>query len=392
MTDIGRGVKGFFDGSAFKGNTHAPRLPKGYSSSEMARAKAEFNRQRQQYADAGLTKYFSSGKTWEEMQQIKTKNFLGGSALTPALYLTGTRNHTDYTKLIPFFEKNLPLLQANERKAKLPPAPPVKPPPPAAPPKSVISPSVPEAHVQTHRYRGGSRLSQEQLDATIASESYNNKDLSHKDARLSEINGYKYDSDLSSDRHAVYYNSDLHKAYIGYRGTANKVDVKSTWGQIAAGKLDKDRTGRIDEAKSQYDKVLYKYGVKPRVTGHSLGGTISQIISKDKGAHGAGFNAGSSTVGGVQGAHKNFDLHRIHGDAVSGSSKFMNNANKVNNYRPDKGKNAYESHLMTNFTNPDSDFWKIHSTKNQTQQVPKSKPKSKSRSRSITQRRRRRGH
>ena len=137
--------------------------------------------------------------------------------------------------------------------------------------------------------------------------SYGNK----KSKQSIESKGFKFDKSLSNGNQQVYYNPTNKQMLFNVAGTHNLSD----WGTdmyLALGKL-KD-TNRYKEAKNTLAKAKQKYNpTNTAVTGHSLGGTISQYVANkndkvftlDKGA----------TIG--QKIRKNENAFRTSGDAVS---------------------------------------------------------------------------
>jgi len=116
------------------------------------------------------------------------------------------------------------------------------------------------------------------------------------DKRPQEIDGYKYDRDLSNDREAVYYNPNADKpAIISYRGTdpKSKKDLKSDV-KLIFGKLEGD--SRIKQGLETAKKVSEKYDTKPQTVGHSLGGATSEIIASKLGLDTITYAGGTSPL------------------------------------------------------------------------------------------------
>lgn len=123
-------------------------------------------------------------------------------------------------------------------------------------------------------------------------------DVSYKppDQRPQEIDGYKYDRELSNDREAVYYNPNADKpAIISYRGTdpKSKKDLKSDV-KLIFGKLEGD--SRIKQGLETAKKVSEKYDTKPQTVGHSLGGATSEIIASKLGLDTITYAGGTSPL------------------------------------------------------------------------------------------------
>lgn len=147
--------------------------------------------------------------------------------------------------------------------------------------------------------------------------------------------GYNYDSMLSNHNQQVWYNPNTKKMLFNVAGTHNLKD----WGTdlwLAFGGLK--NTNRYKEASKTLDQAKRKYGndIKTNITGHSLGGSISQYIAGkndkvytlDKGA----------TIG--QKTRSNENAYRTDGDIVSALNanstrmKTLNNYNKAQGFLP----------------------------------------------------------
>lgn len=109
-----------------------------------------------------------------------------------------------------------------------------------------------------------------------------------------EVKGWQKDIHLSGPDHAVFHKDG--KAKIAYRGTdvKNKRDL-GTDALIALGLQDK--SSRMKRAVRTADAVSAKYGKENvSLTGHSLGGSQSQYVSRKRGLSATGFNAAMSPV------------------------------------------------------------------------------------------------
>lgn len=110
----------------------------------------------------------------------------------------------------------------------------------------------------------------------------------------SEVDGWQKDVQLSGPDHAVFHKEG--KAKIAYRGTdlKNKRDL-GTDALITLGLQDK--SSRMKRAVRTADIVSSKYGKENvSLTGHSLGGSQSQYVSRKRGLSATGFNAAMSPV------------------------------------------------------------------------------------------------
>ena len=201
---------------------------------------------------------------------------------------------------------------------------------------------------------------EKQQDAILAEEAYQGK--------RDNVGGFNYIPDLSDERTAVYHNSRTGKSYVAYRGTANVGDAIKYWpSAIGTGTLD--RTQRVQQAIEKYDLVRQRFGGKPRVTGHSLGGQIAKIVSRERNAPGASFNESSSSLGyGKEVADlckerpstavcKDFKSYRIAGDIASVPFSGAGLGSKTETYKQ-SGIYGLNSHFMYQFLDPQGDFWR----------------------------------
>mgnify|MGYP003646529381 FL=1 len=214
--------------------------------------------------------------------------------------------------------------------------------------------------VPPHQHFSAPSYTEKQQDAIFAEEAYQ--------AKRANIAGFNYIPDLSDERTAVYHNPRTGKSYVAYRGTASFGDAVKYWpSAVGTGTLDK--TKRVSEALEKYDLVRMRFGGQPRVTGHSLGGQIAKIVSREKGAPGAAFNESSSSLGyGAEVADlckknpatpvcKDFKSYRIAGDIASSPFSGAGLGSETETYKQ-SGVYGLNSHFMHQFLNPEGDFWK----------------------------------
>jgi len=100
--------------------------------------------------------------------------------------------------------------------------------------------------------------------------------------------GYIYDEQLSTKHAAVYHRDGA--PVIAYRGTADTADVLTDV-YVAAGST---KHPRFKDAVDLADKVKNKYQKDPKLTGHSLGGTLAHHVSDQRGHEATLFNPGSN--------------------------------------------------------------------------------------------------
>jgi hypothetical protein len=108
------------------------------------------------------------------------------------------------------------------------------------------------------------------------------------------IGDYEYDRELSDKNTAVYHNKKTNKNYMGMRGTR---DLKDVYTDLAdpRGNILKGTQGSnpmYDNDLKLYDKAQSKYGGSTPTSGHSLGGSRAQNLSKKKNTAGQAFNLG----------------------------------------------------------------------------------------------------
>ncbi len=161
--------------------------------------------------------------------------------------------------------------------------------------------------------------------------------------------GYNFDSMLSNHNQQVWYNPNTKKMLFNVAGTHNLKD----WGTdlyLALGKL-KD-TNRYKEARNILNQAKQKYGsdIKTDITGHSLGGAVSQYIAGkddkvytlDKGA----------TIG--QKTRSNENAYRTSGDIVSALNANSTRMKTLNNYNKSTGfipMDILKAHNVENIKN-----------------------------------------
>lgn len=118
--------------------------------------------------------------------------------------------------------------------------------------------------------------------------------------RKREIMGYKYDSDLSAKRWAIYVKDDTKQINLGFRGTipTNIRDLGSDLKILIQDTFKSPiptfkRSVYMKEAREVYKNVLSKYpGYDITITGHSLGGRVSLETAKEFNDNAVMFNAG----------------------------------------------------------------------------------------------------
>ena len=93
------------------------------------------------------------------------------------------------------------------------------------------------------------------------------------EARTPEIDGYKYDAELSTEQEAVYHNPTEKKVHVSHRGSTTGRDWVESDVQILTG--TEDIGGRFAEAENKIIEVRSKYpDHEIEGSGHSLGGSV----------------------------------------------------------------------------------------------------------------------
>jgi len=93
------------------------------------------------------------------------------------------------------------------------------------------------------------------------------------EARTPEIDGYKYDAELSTEQEAVYHNPTEKKVHVSHRGSTTGRDWVESDMQILTG--TEDIGGRFAEAENKIIEVRNKYPEHViEGSGHSLGGSV----------------------------------------------------------------------------------------------------------------------
>jgi hypothetical protein len=93
------------------------------------------------------------------------------------------------------------------------------------------------------------------------------------EARTTEIDGYKYDAELSTEQEAVYHNAEEKKVHVSHRGSTTVRDWAESDTQILTG--TEDLGGRFAEAENKIIEVRNKYPTHViEGSGHSLGGSV----------------------------------------------------------------------------------------------------------------------
>ena len=183
------------------------------------------------------------------------------------------------------------------------------------------------------------------------------------DKRKESIGGYQYQQDLSDKRTAVYHNPTNNESHIAFRGTRDAkdafTDTLDPRGNIMTGSQGMNPLYKSDVA--IYDKVSARHGGPISLSGHSLGGSRAEHVSRKRNAKANTFNLGRGIgmVGiATQVYHKarcnlpgapaycdKITRHRIRGDPLSVADKISYGKHKTYKTR------WFKSHSMGNFSN-----------------------------------------
>lgn len=126
------------------------------------------------------------------------------------------------------------------------------------------------------------------LNRDIANESY------EEEGKRKDIGDYQYQAADSSKRTGVWRNAKTNKTVVGLRGTK---DLKDLYSDVAdpKGNILRGTQRSSDQYKADlkhFDSVKSKYGGDVSVTGHSLGASRAENVSRHRNVRGQAFNLG----------------------------------------------------------------------------------------------------
>ena len=142
---------------------------------------------------------------------------------------------------------------------------------------------------------GNSNLStSDALEAKFTNASYDGP------GKRTNIGDWELDRELSNKDTAIYHNHKTRQTKVANRGSVTKSDWLIADPHIAVGA--EKRSGRFKRAIKQTKDAYQKHGYNVSVTGHSLGGSLSNYTTQVLGHHdwydgSTAFNAGTSLAG-----------------------------------------------------------------------------------------------
>ena len=132
-----------------------------------------------------------------------------------------------------------------------------------------------------------------------------------------DIEGFKYNPQVSNEEHAVWVNDGNKSIVVAYRGSRTQEDWLVSDKHIAKGELEKsDRYKRESEwVKGLLDVVPKDYKVE--FTGSSLGGTLAYTLGHAHKQRAVIFNAGVGVDGAKKHGEDNTKNYHAEGDPIS---------------------------------------------------------------------------
>ena len=132
------------------------------------------------------------------------------------------------------------------------------------------------------------------LEAKFTNASYDSP------GKRTNIGDWQLDNELSNVDTAIYHNHKTRQTKVANRGSITGTDWLVTDPHIAVGA--EGRSGRFKRAVKQTKDAYQKHGYNVSVTGHSLGGSLSNYTTQQLGDQdwyegSTSFNAGTSLLG-----------------------------------------------------------------------------------------------
>jgi hypothetical protein len=117
---------------------------------------------------------------------------------------------------------------------------------------------------------------------TLLEDSYKSNKVINKKYQNHEK--YIFDNHISDYNNKIYFNKDNDEIFHVINGTNpfGVVDLITDSILAVGGETLLKNTNRFRNSKSVFESVEKKYGKKPSLISHSLGGSVSNILSKQK--------------------------------------------------------------------------------------------------------------
>ena len=199
---------------------------------------------------------------------------------------------------------------------------------------------------------------------------YNNNDLESTQQKLEEaMPTWSIDKELSDTRSLVLHDGE--NTILAFRGTDpfgydTKADLTADFNILLGANRDNMDTNllrpeRFQHAEDKFNAVEEKYGKdKLMLTGHSLGGGVSDYLGRKHGVDAVVFNAGESPVGAVAGLMDTIPKQQTRfyttgNDLISRSNLLYTERADVRIVpMKEENKNSlFGSHSLTNFLPPE---------------------------------------
>lgn len=176
---------------------------------------------------------------------------------------------------------------------------------------------------------------------TALKASYQNKNAAQ---RLTQ-SGYLQDTDMSDHRQQVWYNPNEKKLLMTVAGTHNRHDVLTDVKLAFGGFRALQNTKRAKAAKNTLEKAREKYNpASTTVAGHSLGGSIAQVVANQKTDRILAVDSGFTLFGKARKGVAGSAVIRAPGDLVSWAGRGQTTLKRPT-------KNALYAHRLKNIKN-----------------------------------------
>jgi hypothetical protein len=160
---------------------------------------------------------------------------------------------------------------------------------------------------------------------------------------------YRIDPDFNTAEHFAVLHAPSNTVYSAFRGTSNLDDAGTDLALLTGNLTSSARFHRdLDRSRHLHEKFA---GHRIISTGHSLGGTIAETLSRHHGTKSIAFNPGTSPFANQPLPSADHQRHRIDGDFVSSFSPSTTThppaANPVQQlYEQQKTKLGFMGHFL----------------------------------------------